>query len=80
MLLTNYAIHLYSLSLTLFRERAIPCQSCAGAFMIMAGGARICSHFEAKFNDNMKIKISCCVKCLKAAICRYCSILPHKVM
>ena len=77
MLLTNYALHLYSLSLTFFCERAILCQSCAGVFMIMASGERICSHFEAKFNDNRKIKVSCCVKCLRAAICRYRYILPH---
>ena len=78
--LTNRSKHLYSVSLASLRQRAILCTSCAGAFMIMADGKRICSHFKAELNIDEKIRVSYCVKCLAKAISGHSYILPHVVM
>ena len=78
--LTNQSRHLYSVSLTFLRERVVLCRSCAGPFMIIGDGIKICSHLKVELNIDEKIKVSCYVKCLRIALSRHIYILPHIAM
>ena len=79
-LLTNQSRHLYSVSLASLHEQVVLCRSCADAFMIMADDKKICFHFKAESTIDGKVKVICCVKCLRIAISRHFYILPYIVM
>ena len=63
MLVADQNRHLCSVSFNSLCERAVLCRCCAGAFMIMADGKKICSHFKAELRfDFNKISVTCCVR------------------
>ena len=54
--------HLYSVSFNSLCQRAVLCGSCAGAFLIMADGKKLCFHFKAELRfDDHKLSVTCCV-------------------
>ena len=61
-------------------ERAVMCRSCAGVFMIVAEGKRICSHIKAELKIDDKTKVSCSLKCLRTTISRHIYILLPTAM
>ena len=63
MLVADQNRHLYSVSFNSLCQQAVLCGTYAGAFMIMAAGKKLCSHFkvELRFDDN-KTSVTCCVQ------------------
>ena len=78
MLVEDENRHLYSVSFNSLSQRTVLCGSCAGGFMIVADGKKICSHFKAEFPfDDNKITVTCCVRCLMTLISKHLYILPR---